>query len=226
VPAFADRLIRWLEHDDRGPVHLISASLGGAIAVRVTALRPNLLRSLTLLSPAMPFLDPRRTSEGRMLPFLAVPGAHLFAARYMARFTPEQMATQALHDGFGDPARLCEQRRLEVIEEVRMRFTVAHYPRAYLGTLRGPVGSFVRAYLPGSNSLWRLAARVSVPTLVVGGTADRVIDTRVPAQVARVVPDSRYVMLDGVGHLPQMEVPRLAARAILGFLDDLRVHAG
>ena len=67
--AFAERVIRWIEHGDRGPVHLFGNSLGGAISVRVAALRPDLVRTLTLISPAMPFLDARRSVQGRMLPF-------------------------------------------------------------------------------------------------------------------------------------------------------------
>ena len=40
IPAFAERVIRWIEHSDRGPVHLFGNSLGGAISVRVAALDP------------------------------------------------------------------------------------------------------------------------------------------------------------------------------------------
>jgi pimeloyl-ACP methyl ester carboxylesterase len=221
IPAFADRLITFLEHEGRGPVHLIGNSLGGAISVRVAAQRPDLVRTLTLISPAMPFLDPRRTAQGRVLPVLAVPRADRFAAWYFSRMTPERMAQEALKACFGDPTRIADQRRLEAIEEVRLRFTVPHYPAAYLGTLRGLVGSFVRAYLPGEGSLWRLARRIAAPTLVIGGSADRLVDVRVPAQVARAVPDSRFLMLRGVGHVAQMEVPRVVARAVLGFLGEV-----
>src|SRR3954462_5680403 len=34
IPAFAGRLIKYLEFADRGPVHLVGNSLGGAISVR------------------------------------------------------------------------------------------------------------------------------------------------------------------------------------------------
>ncbi|GAA0795026.1 alpha/beta hydrolase [Spirilliplanes yamanashiensis] len=221
IPAFADRLVAFLEHEDRGPVHLIGNSLGGAISVRVAALRPDLVRTLTLISPAMPFLDVRRTAQGRVLPVLAVPRADRVAAWYFSKLTPERMAQDALEACFGDPTRIIDRRREEAIEEVRLRFTVPHYPAAYLGSLRGLVGSFVRAYLPGSGSQWRLARRITVPTLVIGGSADRLVDTRVPAQVARAIPDSRFLMIRGVGHVAQMEVPRVVARAVAGFLDEV-----
>src|SRR5207248_3924390 len=41
-----------------GPVHLIGNSMGGAICTRVAARRPDLVRSLILVSPALPDLLP------------------------------------------------------------------------------------------------------------------------------------------------------------------------
>jgi pimeloyl-ACP methyl ester carboxylesterase len=220
LPAFADTVIAYLEQDGRGPVHLVGNSLGGSIAVRVAGLRPDLVRTLTLISPAMPFLDPRRTAQGPVLPLLALPLADRLIAWGMARMTVERMAEQVLSVNFGDKAKVLPQRRAEAIEEIKLRYTVAHYPRVYLATMRGLVSSFVRAYLPGPNSQWRIAARIQAPTLVIGGLSDRLVDPRVPAQVAKVIPDSRLLILPGVGHVPQMEVPRVVAQAIVGMLDE------
>jgi len=226
IPAFADRLIKYLEHADRGPVHLVGNSLGGSISVRVAGLRPDLIRTLTLISPAMPFLDPRRTAQGPVLPLLALPRAERLFAWGMARLTVEEMAEQVLGACFGDASKVHQQRRAEAIEEIRLRYTVEHYPRAYLGTLRGLVSSFLRAYLPGVNSQWRLAARIAAPTLVIGGLNDKLVDPRVPVQVAKAIPDSRLLVLPGVGHVAQMEEPRIVARAIVGLLDDVRSPVG
>ncbi|BCJ52448.1 hydrolase [Actinoplanes sp. NBRC 14428] len=226
IAAFADRLIGYLDHAGRGPVHLVGNSLGGSISVRVAALRPDLIRTLTLVSPAMPFLDPRRTAQGPVLPLLALPRAHRILAWGMARLTVEEMAEQVMLACFGDTAKVSPQRRAEAMEEIKLRYTVAHYPQAYLGTLRGLVSSFLRAYLPGDNSQWRLAARISAPTLVIGGLKDTLVDPRVPAQVAKVIPDSRLLILPGVGHVAQMEVPRLVARAVVGMLEDVNSPVG
>ena len=221
IAAFASTLIGYLEHAGRGAVHLVGNSLGGSIAVRVAALRPDLIRTLTLISPAMPFLDPRRTAHGPYLPLLALPRADRIFAWGMARLTVEEMADQVLAACFGDTSRASAQRRAEALEEIRLRHTVAHYPKAYLGTLRGLVSSFLRAYLPGSNSQWRLAARITAPTLVIGGLRDELVDPRVPVQVAKVIPDGRLLILPGVGHVAQMEVPRLVARGVIGLIEDV-----
>ena len=219
ISAFADRLIGYLEYADRGAVHLVGNSLGGSICVRVAALRPDLVRTLTLISPAMPFLDPRRTAQGPVLPVLALPRADRIIAWGMARMTAEEMAEQVLLACFGDTTRVSEQRRAEAIEEIKLRYTVAHYSKAYTGTLRGLVSSFLRAYLPGVNSQWRLAARITVPTLVIGGLKDGLVDPRAPAEVAKAIPDSPLLTLPGVGHVGQMDGPRLVPRPIVGLLD-------
>jgi pimeloyl-ACP methyl ester carboxylesterase len=221
VPSFAGTVIAYLDHAGRGPVHLVGNSLGGSIAVRVAGLRPDLVRTLTLISPAMPFFDPRRTAQGPVLPLLALPRAERLFAWGMARMTVEEMAEQVLAACFGDTSKVLPQRRAEAIEEIKLRYTVAHYPRAYLATLRGLVSSFVRAYLPGMNSQWRIAARIQAPTLVIGGLSDKLVDPRVPAQVAKVIPDTRLLVLPGVGHVAQMEVPRVVAQAIVGMLNEV-----
>jgi pimeloyl-ACP methyl ester carboxylesterase len=109
--------------------------LGIALAART----PDRVRTLTLISPAMPFLDPRRTAQGPVLPLLALPRADRLFAWGMARLTVEEMAEQVLEACFGDATRATPQRRAEATEEIRLRYTVAHYPKAYLGTLRGLV---------------------------------------------------------------------------------------
>ncbi|HEY8451429.1 MAG: alpha/beta hydrolase [Micromonosporaceae bacterium] len=221
LTALAGRVIRWIEHTGRGPVHLFGNSLGGAVAVKVAAVRPDLVRTLTLISPALPFLDPRRTAQGQLLPLLALPRASRLAARMLADIPPEELTTRVIETVYADPSRVPPQRLAEAVEEIRLRYRLGHYVDAYLRTMRGLVAAFLRAYLPGAGSLWRAAAEVRAPTLVVGGRQDRLVDIRVAPQAARTIPDSRLLMIDGVGHVAQMEVPRLVARAVVGMLDEV-----
>src|SRR5437764_10492213 len=91
IPAVAQRVIRWIEHSGRGPVHLFGNSLGGAVVVRVAGVRPGLVRTLTLISPAMRFLDPRRPAHRRMIPLLWVPRGHRPAPRRPAAHHPADL---------------------------------------------------------------------------------------------------------------------------------------
>jgi pimeloyl-ACP methyl ester carboxylesterase len=221
LAALSDRVVRWIEVSDRGPVHLFGNSLGGAVVTRVAALRPDLVRSLVLISPALPFLDPRRSVQGRLVPLVFLPGASQLARRRLALVEPAELARQVLAACFADPTRIPPQRLAEAEVEARLRYEVPWYWDAYLRSLRGLVGSFLRAYLPGSGSLWRLAGRISAPTLVIGGERDRLVDPRVATQVARLIPDARLLMLPDVGHVAQLEVPEITAGAVLTLLDEV-----
>jgi pimeloyl-ACP methyl ester carboxylesterase len=222
VAASADRVIRWIEHTGRGRVHLFGSSLGGAIAVKTAASRPDLVRSLTLISPALPFLDPRRSLQARVIPLLAVPRGDRLVRWLMGRVPPEQVVRDVIAACFVDPECVAEQRFQEAIEELRARREAEHYTSAYIRTMRSLIGSYLRAYLPGDGSLWRVAATVQAPTLVIGARQDRLVDIRVAPRTAWAIPDSRLLMLDGVGHLAHMEAPRLVARAAVAFLDEVR----
>ena len=70
---------------------------------------------------------------------------------------------------------------------------------------------------------WRLEPElITCPVRVVWGTADRMLPW--PAAAVRYrrewLPHADWVLLDGVGHCPQLEVPLEAAELILGFTAD------
>lgn len=223
LDASAERVIGWIERDRVGPVHLIGNSLGGTVAVKVAAARPDLVRTLTLISPALPFLNPCHSLQSRALPLLAMPGGAEVARRLLHGTTPEQMARQVIEACFADPDRVPPQRFAEAVREIELRYRLEHYVPAYLQTLRSLVTSFLRSYLPGQGSLWRAAAAVRAPTLVIGGRQDRMVDPRVAPRAAQRIPDSRLLILHDAGHLAQLEAPRLVARAIIGFLDEVSI---
>jgi pimeloyl-ACP methyl ester carboxylesterase len=224
IAAMAQRVVRWIEVTDRGPVHLFGNSLGGAVTVRAAATRPDLIRTLTLISPAMPFMDPRRSVQSRFLPLLLVPRGERIAARRLATISPEVLAEQVLSACYADPNSLPPQRLAEAADELRRRYEAPWYVDAYLRTLRGLVSSFMRSWFPGPNSMWRLAARITAPSLVITGRQDRLVDIRVAPAVARLIPDSRLLILDRVGHVAQMERPDLVARAVVAMLDEVAVR--
>ncbi len=221
LAAMADRVVRVIEHLGRGPVHLFGNSLGGAVSVRVAAARPDLVRSLTLISPAMPFMDPRRSAQGRFVPMLLIPRVERLAARRLADMDGESLASQVIDICWARPGDLHPQRRAEAIEEAGRRISVPWYADAYVRTFRGLVTSFLRAYLPGAGSLWRLAQNVTAPTLVIWGRQDRLVDIGLAPRVAGAIPDSRLLIIDKVGHVAQMEQPRPVARAVLALLEEV-----
>src|SRR5882757_2242377 len=191
--AQADALLCFLAGQGR-PVHLVGNSLGGAISLMVAARRPELVRSLTLLAPAMPDRrpDPRRVSDPRLLLAL-VPWLRARVGRQMAEVTPREGVEQMLRLCFGDPSGVPEHRILEAIEEV------GH-----------------RAQLPWAREALLQAAKVTVPTLVVWGGRDRLMSPRLARRTTVTLPHARLLALPEVGHVPQIETPVTVARAVLG----------
>ena len=217
VGAHARAVVEHLERSDRGPVHLFGNSLGGAVSTRVAADRPDLVRTLTLVSPALPNLRRVKGSDPR-LPLLLLPGLTALAVRRLAVQSPERRARAVLELCYGDPSTIPPVRLAEAAAEVRRRNGLSHSQDAFTASLRGLVGSYV---VGGARSPWARAARVSAPTLLVWGDRDRLVDVAIAPRAARTYPDVRLLVLPGVGHVAQMERPETVARAFLGMLEEL-----
>ena len=59
-----------------------------------------------------------------------------------------------------------------------------------------------------------ILSRIEVPTLVLWGTEDRVINVRNAPLVAQALPNSRLEILEGIGHVPMIEAPERTAELI------------
>lgn len=212
-----DAVIGQLERRGAGAAYLFGNSLGGAVCTRVAATRPDLVRSLILISPALPSLRPSRGGD-RRLPLLLVPGLAQVAARQLARRSPEQRARAVVALCYADPAAVPTERFDEAVAEVRRRAGLTHAEDAFVGSLRGLVASYLER---GRTSLWRQARQVPAPTLLVWGSQDRLVDVALAPRAAAAFPDARLLVLPGVGHVAQLERPEAVARAFLGMLEEL-----
>jgi pimeloyl-ACP methyl ester carboxylesterase len=59
--------------------------------------------------------------------------------------------------------------------------------------------------------------KVKVPTLVVWGESDRVVDPDYGRAFAAAIPNARFELLPQTGHVPQIETPERLLKAILDF---------
>ncbi|MBA3523253.1 MAG: alpha/beta hydrolase [Geodermatophilaceae bacterium] len=196
------------------PVHLLGNSLGGLVTATVAATRPDLVRTLTLVSPALPGgREPARSNPA--FAFLLVPGLSRLAQRHLRRMTPRTRAEQIVALCFGDPSRVPEYRMAEAIEEVTRRADLPWSGDALVHSMRGLAARYVAV---GPSAPWRLLRAISAPTLIVWGDRDRLVDVRLAARAAATIPDSRLLVLPGVGHTAQLEDPPAVARAVLGLI--------
>jgi pimeloyl-ACP methyl ester carboxylesterase len=211
IAAHTRLVIDYLERSGRGPVHLVGNSMGGAISIQLAARRPDLVRTLTLISPAVPDLRPRRGSDA-LLPLLLVPGIGTRALARLEKEPPERRARALIEICFAHPERVPPNRLAEAVAEVAARRDYAWSGDALMRSFRG----LVRSYLvTGPRSAWQALGRIEAPSLVIWGELDRLVNVSNATRVATTLPDSRLLVLPDVGHTAQLEDPTSTARAIL-----------
>jgi pimeloyl-ACP methyl ester carboxylesterase len=195
-------------------VHLIASSLGGAVAVKLAATRPDLVRTLTLISPALP--DSRPHLDQVHFAVISLPGV---GPRLLGKYDalpPENRVADVIATCFSDPASFPAERFATEVAELTQRDTLNHATAAVIGTIRTLTADFFRK---GRLSAWRDAARVTAPTLVIYGGRDRVVDPRLAGRAAHAFANARIVVLPRTGHLAHMEHPDQVAAEMTIMLD-------
>ncbi|CUW30929.1 Pimeloyl-[acyl-carrier protein] methyl ester esterase [Streptomyces reticuli] len=213
VTGHARAVIRYLDAAGRGPVHLFGNSLGGAVTTRVAAVRPDLVRTLTLVSPALPELRVQRTAVPTGL--LAVPGIAALFTRLTKEWTAEQRVRGVMALCYGDPARVSPEAFRHAVEELERRLRLPYFWDAMARSARGIVNAYT---LGGQHGLWRQAERVLAPTLLIYGGRDQLVGFRMAAKAARAFRDSRLLTLPDAGHVAMMEYPDVVAGAFRDLL--------
>lgn len=219
LPANARTVIAYLEQSARGPVHLVGNSMGGAVSILVASQRPDLVRTLTLISPAVPDnrvrVYPLRNDPRVAL--LAVPVVGEFALRKMnSRLAPEVRAKGTIALCFADPSRYPAQRMREAVAEARDRLQVPWADSAFLRSMRG----LAKTQLLRGRTGWTTLRSIKAPTLVLWGDTDRLVAPDLAPYVAAAIPNSRLLVMEHIGHTAMMEDPRGSARALLGLIED------
>lgn len=196
-----DALERAMDEAGIGKAHLVGASLGGYLALRLA--ERGRAESVVALAPAGGWAEGDR-SYRETLAFFTTMRDLLEAA------VPHADAIMSSPGG---------RRRASEFATVNWE----HLPADLLAhQLRGAAAC--RAAVPLIESAesqgWDFSPeRIACPVRVVWGTADRLMPW--PAAAARYrdewLPLADWVILDNVGHAPQMDVPPETARLILGF---------
>ncbi|RDG35827.1 alpha/beta fold hydrolase [Streptomyces corynorhini] len=222
VTAHARAVVRLLDAGGRGPVHLFGNSLGGAVATQIAAARPDLVRTLTLISPALPEIRVQRTAVPTAL--IAVPGLASLFSRVTREWTARRRTLGAMSLTYGDPANIDEEELRGAVAELERRLQLPHFWQAMTGSTRGIVNAYT---LGGQHGLWRRAERVLAPTLLVYGGRDQLVSYRMARRASAAFRDSRLLTLPDAGHVAMMEYPGEVARAgrdLIGAYEDARAE--
>ena len=221
VQSNAGLLDRFVREITGTPVILVGNSMGGLISILQTAARPDTVQGLVLIDPALPLprgkLDPQVT--GNFLLY-ALPGpGELFVRRYLLHSSPEQAVRQVLEVCFADPSRADPEliaADIALIE--RRKPTSAHQAKVRAGTFLTAARSILRV-LGLRGRYWEMMAGINVPVLLIGGEDDRLVQVASMRQASARFPHWESVILAGVGHTPQLEVPDAVTAAMQDWLN-------
>jgi 2-succinyl-6-hydroxy-2,4-cyclohexadiene-1-carboxylate synthase len=179
------------------PATVVGYSLGARVALRLAVDRPEVVRSLVLLSPS--------------------PGIPDAAARAARRDHDEALARQLETSGLEAFVDTWEAQPLFAAEAALPATTRGLIHEARLrNDANGLAGSLRGAGQGRMTPLHDDLRRISVPTTVVAGELDTSGERA--RTVAAAIPGSRLVVLDGVGHAVQREAPGVIERLILEHL--------
>jgi pimeloyl-ACP methyl ester carboxylesterase len=219
IAALAQTVIALIRKHGK-PVHLIGNSLGGAVCVKVAAARPDLIRTLTLVSPALP--DSRPRLDLLRFPVMTVPRVGARLVKQYQVLPPERRVADVITTCYGEPALFQQARFATEVAELTRRDELGYAAAALVGSVRTLTAEFLRK---GRHSAWRDAARVTAPTLVIYGSRDRLVDARAAGRAAHLFKDARVVVLPRTGHVAHMEHPQTVAAEmgiLLGIPDRFR----
>lgn len=216
VAGHANAVIGLLEHT--GPAHLFGNSLGGAISVRVAAVRPDLVRSLTLISPALPDLLPRYGPV--RVAAATVPRVGELVASWMRLLPAEQRISASMAMVWANADAVHPVRLRDAIEEQRRRDDLPHAGDAMIGSARGIVAEYFRL---GKDTLWSQAAQVRARTLIIHGRHDRLVRPAMARKAYRTFRQVRLVLLPTAGHVAMMEMPQVVAAEARRLIGETRL---
>jgi pimeloyl-ACP methyl ester carboxylesterase len=216
VPANARLLERFLAEVVGEPAVLVGNSMGAMISILHTARRPSTVTALALLDPALPLpfgvrLDPQVTAAFAMY---AIPGlGQWFLAKSRAGVSTRRQVKRVLNLVCADPKVVPEEMILASMSLLEQRAEVPGLDEAFLAAARSVVwtGATSRRY-------YTAMSRVRVPVYLMAGEKDRLVPVASAREAARRNPSWRFEVLEGVGHVPQLEVPELVAERIKDWL--------
>jgi pimeloyl-ACP methyl ester carboxylesterase len=206
IKALARTVTALIEALGEGPVHLAGNSMGGAVSIRVAATRPDLVRTLTLVSPVLP--DRRVRRELLQFPLAALPVVGDRIMRRMQLIPPQNRVAGVVATCYYDAGAVHQDRFALEVAELKRRDGLGYSHVTLSRAARTIVAETLR---PRRYSLWRAAEEVCAPTLVLFGTHDRLVNPRLAGPAARAMPDATVLVLPRSGHVAQMEHPAVVA---------------
>lgn len=206
-------LVGLIEKLGLSSVHLVGHSYGGFAAAYCASTNPQLIRTLTLIEPAVSTMllkNRKSTSE-----FLGLLFSHPSIAVSAAKFQRGSLdpSLKAFRQGDFDAALrlnldgiMNQQRAFERLTEPVRIMTKEN--EKTVGELMAEVPAFGREE----------ASKISAPTLLIHGSESPRVLHAIVDRLGRAIPQSEVSTISGATHFPHLEKPQEFNELVLGFL--------
>jgi pimeloyl-ACP methyl ester carboxylesterase len=206
IPGYARTVERFCQELGLEAVVLVGSSLGGWVAAELTLRIPALVQALVLVDAAG--IVPTVTERWKALALmesaaLTAPLAPRFRRAVASR---PKLRTMALRYTVDRPAALAA-------DLVYMALPAVPDPGF------GP--AFVAARRSWSDAWCDRLTEIECPTLIVWGARDSLLPLRQGREYARLLRNSRLLVIEEAGHLPMLEQPTRFNAALLEFVAAL-----
>ncbi|APR86138.1 putative hydrolase [Minicystis rosea] len=198
-------LRRLLDRETQGPVTLVGNSMGGLVSVMLASACPDRIARLVLVGPALP-----RPPGAPVDPQVALLFSLFLLPVFGEMTMRHRLASAGPEKVLRDTLDLCGLRVESLAPEVwqatltlaQERARLSWATDAYLGAARSLVRVLVQR-----ERVYDAIRRLRAPALLTQGTRDRLVPLVVSEAAARLRSDWKVERMEGVGHVPQLEVP-------------------
>ncbi|QSQ14574.1 alpha/beta fold hydrolase [Myxococcus landrumensis] len=181
-------------------------SMGGGLAWRYAVLHPERVDRLILV-------DAFGLRRDEKIPFSLRLYETPVLNRVVRWVTPRFMVKRTVQGTYGDPERVTEE-QVDLYEDMLLRE----------GNREATRQRFTQK--DADPSLEQRLSEIKVPTLILWGSRDEWILPKYAQQFHARIPQSRLVMLDGLGHVPMEEDPAGTVGVVQDFLQRTTADVG
>ncbi len=178
-------------------VRLAGHSYGGGLALYLAARHPERIERLLLIDNTLPLYATQRRNPLFRWRWIARLAAHTFALT-------DKVIEKGLKEAYFDDGKVTPGLVREYADRLR---------------IEGVADAFFGLVGPSKEPPYRIdLAKLEIPTLVVWGSEDRLIEAAAAEKTSSQLPEARFVVLPACGHTPMEECPEAFLAAALPFL--------